>query len=109
MTEGSSVTVSGEVTTCTTELLGRVGPVIPRLSCSWHVASTAAAAGTSDAFMSARRFDSLNVNGIAPTPAQKEGPPASTHRRFAGGPADVASPARLSPVALRRRLSTALL
>src|SRR3989442_10893424 len=71
--EGSSVTVSGTVTTCATELLGRVGPVIPRLSGSWHAARTAAAAGTSDAFIRARRFDSLNVNGIDPTPRYKKG------------------------------------
>jgi hypothetical protein len=38
----------------TAELLGRVG------------------LGTSDAFISARRFDSLNVNGIALTPTQKK-------------------------------------
>src|SRR2546428_7882103 len=105
--EGSSVTVSGTMTTCTTELLGRVGPVVPRLSCSWHAARTAAAAGTSDAFMSARRFDSLNVNGIDPTPGYNNKPPASTHGRFAGGPADMATRVALVPwlcVAVFRRL-----
>src|SRR2546428_780727 len=108
MTEGSSVTVSGEVTTCTTELLGRVGPVIPRLSCSWHAARTAAAAGTSDAFMSARRLDSLNVNGIAPTPAQK-GAASFDSSSIRWRPGGLGDQGRVSPVALRHRLSAVLL
>src|SRR5437667_879163 len=69
--EGSSVTVSGTVTTCTTELLGRVGSVIPRLSCSWHAARASAAAETSDAFLSDGRYDKLNVNGISPAHGYK--------------------------------------
>src|SRR5437870_11686382 len=85
------------MTTCTTELLGRVGPVVPRLSCSWHAARTAAAAGTSDAFMSARRFDSLNVNGISPTPACKKGRQLRLAVDFAGGPADLATKVAVVP------------
>src|SRR2546422_8374972 len=108
MTEGSSVTVSGEVTTCTTELLGRVGPVIPRLSCNWHAARTAAAAGTSDAFMSARRFDSLNVKGIGPTPGYKRAASLDS-RSIRWRPGGHGDHSRVSPVALRHRLSTILL
>src|SRR2546422_71288 len=40
---------------------------------------------------------------------QNKKPPASTQCRFAGGPAGVAMRTRGSPVALRHRLSTALL
>src|SRR5205809_1960470 len=60
---GSSVTVSGETTICTTGLLGWLGPV----TCTGrsHATASMAAARASDAFISARRLDSLNVNGIA--------------------------------------------
>src|SRR2546430_17726929 len=96
------------VTTCATELLGRVGPVIPRLSCSWHAARTTAAAGTSDAFMRARRFDSLNVNGIGPIPACKKAASfdSGSIRWRPGGHGDQG---RVSPVALRHRLSAGFL
>src|SRR6266566_5157213 len=63
---GSSVTVSGEETICTTGLFGGVGSVT-------------------------RTGSSHAVNGIAPTPPHTKGPPASTRGRFAGGPADLAS------------------
>src|SRR3989454_9865140 len=95
------------MTPCTRGWLGGVGPVAPRLPCGGRGAGTGAAAGTSDAFMSARRFDSLNVNGIDPTPGYKKKPPASTHGRFAGGPADMATRVALVPwlcVAVFRRL-----
>src|SRR2546429_2661903 len=58
---GSSVTVSGETTICTTGLLGWLGPV----TCTGrsHATASMPAARASDAFISARRLDSLNVNG----------------------------------------------
>src|SRR5437879_713584 len=84
---GFSVTLSGTMTTCTTALFGGVGAVL-RTGNS-HAAS--AAATTRRGFMRARRTESLNVNGIAPTPPNTKGPPASTRGRFAGGPADLAS------------------
>src|SRR2546426_11393348 len=83
-------------------------PLFPHTPLSQSPAKgPAPAAGTSDAFMSARRFDSLNVNGIDPTPGYKKKPPASTHGRFAGGPADMATRVALVPwlcVAVFRRL-----
>src|SRR2546429_2754396 len=54
-------------------------------------AANAAAAMARGSFMRARRTESLNVNGIALTPPNTKGPPASTRGRFAGGPADLAS------------------
>src|SRR2546423_12395018 len=95
------------MTTCTTELLGRVGPVVPRLSCSWHAARTAAAAGTSDAFMSARRFDSLKVNGIGPTPGYKKAASLDSWS-IRWRPRGHSDHSLVSPVALRHRLPTSL-
>src|SRR5438445_8819738 len=99
--------VSGEVTTCTTVLFGGVGPVTC-LAGSSHAARTAAAAGTSDAFMSARRFDSLNVNGISPAPGYKKAASFDS-RSIRWRPGGHGDQGRVSPVALRHRLSTALL
>src|SRR6266550_1304729 len=83
---GSSVTVSGEETICTTELFGGVGAV---LRTGNSHAANAAAAMTRGSFMRARRCDSLNVNGIAPTPPHTKGPPAFDTRSIRwrpGGP-----------------------
>src|SRR3989449_3325495 len=66
---GSSVTVSGEETICTTGLFGGVGSVAR--TGSSHAAN-AAAAMARGSFMRARRCDSLNVNGIAPIPPKHE-------------------------------------
>src|SRR5205814_7575408 len=66
---GSSVTLSGEETICTTGLFGGVGSVTR--TGSSHAAN-AAAAMARGSFMRARRCDSLNVNGIAPTPPKHE-------------------------------------
>src|SRR5207245_2242985 len=95
---GSSVTLSGVTTTCTTGLLG---PLTCRIRS--HAARTAAAAA-SEALMSARRLDSLKVNGMAPTLLRKKGPPDSLAARRTSRAC-----ARLSPVALRHRLSAVLL
>src|SRR2546426_12246953 len=70
------------VQTCALPILTRTGR---------SHAANAAAAMARGSFMRARRCDSLNVNGIAPTPPHTKGPPASTRGRFAGGPADLAS------------------
>src|SRR2546426_679488 len=73
-----------------TDWLGRAGPVIP-LSRGWHAASAATAAGTSDAFISASRLESLKVNGILAPSLVQEGLPASAQSRFAQGLGSVAS------------------
>src|SRR2546426_707849 len=68
-----------------TDWLGRAGPVIP-LSRGWHAASAATAAGTSDAFISASRLESLKVKGILAPSLVQEGLPASAQSRFRSEP-----------------------
>src|SRR2546426_4678467 len=74
----SSDLESGEVTTCTT---GPGGVGLVRRRGFSHAASSAAGRATA-VFESARRFDSLNVNGMGPTPPNEKEPPASTHSRL---------------------------
>src|SRR2546425_3766055 len=71
------------------------------------MASAMAEATTCGSRMRARRCDSLNVNGILSL--QKEKPPASTLRSTRWRPGGPDDERRVSPVALRHRLSTALL
>jgi len=74
---------------------------------------SAAGASSRNAFLiSAKRQDCLKVNVILALhlgSPQKQQAATSTRWSIAGGPADVASWTRGSPVALRRRLSAALL
>src|SRR5439155_22154290 len=103
---------SGRVTIVETLILVLMGGPT-RLGCS-HAASSAKTGTTgSTSFSRAKRTESLylNVIGTSSFARKKTGPPISTYRRNAGGPASIADDPTIrgSPVTLRHRLSTGLL
>src|SRR5207302_10642280 len=74
-------------------------------------ASSAAETAATRSLSRATRVDSLNRKGIVLRSCHSDGQKKSRQRcwDFAGGPADVATNCRVSPVTLRHRLSAALL
>jgi hypothetical protein len=92
------MTESGEVKTCTT-VFGGLGSVT-RLPGSSHAAQTAAAATTADAFISAKRTESLKVNGMG---LRAHGPGQRSVRiwtpaKYQGNPVSAAPVCPLFPI-----------